>query len=110
MSNRTEIIASLNDEARSAMGIASRLFLTQGIEAYNQKELSHICRAVQTFDNFTKDNDPYGEHDFGSLKFGTATIFWKIDYYNLTLDAGSEDPADPKITTRVLTIMLSSEY
>jgi len=55
-------------------------------------------------------NDPYGERDFGSFKFQNETIFWKVDYYNRSLDAGSEDPADPKITTRVLTIMLASEY
>jgi hypothetical protein len=110
MSNKTETIASLNDLARKAMGIASRLFITDGVAAFDDLELSTIRHAVETFNDFTPDNDPYGERDFGSFKFQNETIFWKVDYYNRSLDAGSEDPADPKITTRVLTIMLASEY
>lgn len=37
-------------------------------------------------------------------------IFWKIGYYDTTLEKGSEAPADPKETMRVLTIMPASEY
>jgi hypothetical protein len=65
---------------------------------------------VQRYDRFTNGNDPHGEHDFGSFEFAGEKCFWKIDLYNKTLDGGSEDPADETRTTRVLTIMLASEY
>jgi Protein of unknown function (DUF3768) len=64
---------------------------------------------------FTEDNDPHGEHDFGSLDYEGKRIFWKVDYYDRASfgtgrDMGSEDPSDPAKTLRVLTIMLASEY
>ena len=65
---------------------------------------------VKSFDAFTNDNDPYGEHDFGSFEFAGEQLFWKLDYYDRALQYGSSDPADPSITTRVLTIMLAEEY
>jgi hypothetical protein len=65
---------------------------------------------IQEFDAFDDANDPYGEHDFGSCEHRGRKVFWKIDYYDKTLESGSENPADPAITTRVLTIMLADEY
>ena len=65
---------------------------------------------MRTFRDFTPQNDPYGEHDFGSFAVGEERLFWKIDYYDLSLEFGSNDPADPAQTKRVLTIMLAEEY
>ena len=65
---------------------------------------------LRAFNDFTPDNDPYGEGDFGSFDLAGEKFFWKIDYYERDLRGGSEDPADPNVTTRVLTIMLAWEY
>jgi hypothetical protein len=62
------------------------------------------------FDAFNQDNDPHDEHDFGAFEVGAHRFFWKIDYYDLTLQFGSEDPSDSTKTRRVLTIMLAEEY
>lgn len=64
---------------------------------------------VANFKHFTTDNDPHGEHDFGSFELVGRKFFWQIDY-DKECRAGSEDPADPDKTSRVLTIMLASEY
>ena len=107
---QTARIASLNDLCRTAMGIAGRLVQTEGICALPPARQSTIRERVETFDAFGSDNDPYGERDFGAFDIDDLKIFWKIDYYNRTLTGGSEDPSDPRLTVRVLTIMLASEY
>lgn len=108
--NRTQRIAELNDVARRAMGIACRLFQTEGICQLPPEDQSAIREKVEKFDNFTPDNNPWGERDFGAFIHNGHKIFWKIDYYALDLQHGSEDPADPNQTVRVLTIMLAEEY
>jgi hypothetical protein len=103
----TSKIRELNDAFRTTLK-GGRVMLTRGI--VGRADCNAIVEAVQRFDNFTDDNDPYGEHDLGGFEAGQDTIIFKLDYYNRNLSAGSEDPSDPSITTRVLTIMLASEY
>ena len=56
------------------------------------------------------ENDPWGEHDFGALDHQGDRYFWKIDYYALVSETLSQDPSNPALTRRVLTIMLADEY
>jgi hypothetical protein len=107
--SRTERIRALNDALRTTFR-GGRVLVTQGIRALPLELNAAVLQAVQAFDAFTPDNDPHGEHDFGSFELEGHRIMWKVDYYNRALDGGSEDPADPKVTTRVLTIMLAEEY
>ena len=102
-------IHQLNDLFRDTF-IGGRVMLTQGITSLSDEDREEIITKVRTFDNFTPDNDPYGEHDFGSFDHNGKKIFWKIDYYDQTLTYGSENPSDPRQTRRVLTIMLAGEY
>lgn len=102
-------IRELNDEFRRT-GFGGRQFITPGIQEMGWLAVVTIRQLVAIYDAFCEDNDPYGEHDFGNLTYGGQKVFWKIDYYDPTLTAGSQDPADPTMTTRVLTIMLAQEY
>lgn len=110
MPNNSHEIARLNDLCRTAMGIAGKLFQTEGVSALPEADQSAIREKVETFKDFSEDNDPHGERDFGAFEHNGQRIFWKIDYYARDLMHGSENPADPKQTVRVLTIMLAHEY
>lgn len=103
-------IAELNDLCRTAMGVCGRLVQTEGINALSADAQSAIREKVEQYSGFTTDNDPYGERDFGAFEHEGNRIFWKIDYYAPDLVYGSDDPADPTKTVRVLTIMLAEEY
>ena len=106
---RTAKIRELNDLFRSTF-LTGQVLLTPGIAGLPAETKSKVIEAVQSFTDFTPDNDPHGEHDFGAVTVDQNKVFWKIDYYNRTLDGGSEDPANPDFTARVLTIMLAMEY
>ena len=110
MSAKTATIARLNDQCRSAFGVLCHVLQTPGISALPSAEQSAIRERVETFNDFTPDNDPLGEHDFGSFEHAGRNVFWKIDYYDRDLQYGSDDPADVRKTARVLTIMLAEEY
>ena len=102
-------IRELNDAFRQSF-TGGRVVMTQGVSALPEPDRLAAIQRVKTFDSFDADNDPHGEHDFGSLSVGDQKLFWKIDYYDASLRFGSEAPADPGATTRVLTIMLAEEY
>lgn len=108
--NQTETIRNLNDAFRKHPHLNGHLMITHGVQALGLENVQEICRRVSEFDQFNEDNDPYHEHDFGSLDFEKIKIFWKIDYYAKDMKHGSEDPADPALTTRVMTIMRAEEY
>jgi len=122
------IVASQNDLFRRALLDpiaalnASRLeingpkIVTSGVAALGPAFVRAATKAVATYSAFSPDNDPYEQHDFGSFTLPDGegvyhSLYWKIDYYADTeFQWGSEDPADPSQTVRILTIMLSHEY
>ena len=102
-------IAALNDAFRASFR-GGRVVLTAGVDALPAMVKAAALQQVASFADFNADNDPYGEHDFGAFAFCGRKFLWKIDYYDRELTFGSEDPADPDQTTRVLTLMLAEEY
>jgi hypothetical protein len=106
---KTDRIRVLNDNFRSTF-VGGRLLTTASVAELSVDIKARLLAAVRSFNNFSNDNDPHGEHDFGSIELEGESYFWKIDYYDLDCRHGSEDPSDPAQTTRVLTIMRASEY
>lgn len=123
---QTDAIRRLNDAARAIPGVSCLASATMGFQALSDQDRSAALALIAAFSKFDDNNDPYGEHDFGALyrlvsgawtqerpdddKVISVTVFWKIDYYDPNLTAGSEAPWDAQQTKRVLTIMLSNEY
>ena len=104
---KTQRIRQLNDHARQTL-IGCRVLITPGVRVLDATVA--ILGVVQQYSDFSPDNDPYAEHDFGSFRFQDETIFWKFDYYDLDLTMHSPGAADPDVTARVLTVLLGSEY
>lgn len=102
-------LRELNDAFRHSLR-GGRLIVTQGIFLKAGENILDLLSAIRRFEDFDDGNDPYREHDFGSLVWREEQIFWKIDYYDIHLRFASPDPHDPHLTVRVMTVMLAREY
>jgi hypothetical protein len=113
---KTPRIRELNDEFRTdpaSIGVRiarDQLMITRGVSAHGNAFIDRAVKAVREFSDFTEDNDPHHEHDFGIFELDGETLNWKIDYYDNQLENGSPDASDPDRTRRVLTILLAEEY
>lgn len=107
---RTKRVRRLNDLARRGEGSNVAVVVTSGVQDLGEDGMRAAARAIATFDGFTEETDPHGEHDFGTITIADQKLFWKIDYFDLNLEWHSPDKANPEVTRRVLTIMLASEY
>lgn len=98
--------------AQSDGGTYKGAFVTTAtVAALSETERDELYHAVWNFTEFTEDNDPHGEHDFGAINMHGQKWFWKIDYYaDDTCEWGSENHADTAQTYRVLTLMNAREY
>ena len=84
--------------------------MTAAVSAMRDDVRARAIELTRTFDDFTPDDNPPNEHDFRSFEIDDQKFIFKHDSYDKSIQYGSEDPGDPKTTTRVLTIMLADEY
>lgn len=109
LTQRTQQICALNDQFRTTF-TGGRVVLTGGTMALTDEDRVALFAAVKSFQDFTPDNDPHGEHDFGAVTLRDMKFYWKIDCYDRDLLNHSPDATDTKLTVRVLTIMRDQEY
>ena len=111
---RTAKTAALNDALRRDPGTGEhgRIVMTRGVRELGIPFTLQVLAKLKAYSVFSKENDPYGEHDFGSFEFEGQKLFWKIDYFEKGTEymAGAENPEGCATTDRVLTIMLAEEY
>lgn len=106
---KTARIRQLNDQLRCT-GVGNRVVITRGVEALGGDGVCQVLAAVARFDEFSDDNDPWGEHDCAVLTVNGRRVIFKIDYYDLELQCHSPDASDQAVTQRVMTVMLAEEY
>jgi hypothetical protein len=109
MEPKTAQIRALNDELRQRL-TGGMAVITTGVAALGPEAVARIVKTIEVYDDFCHANDPHEEHDFGAFDADGKRIFFKIDYYDPNLAVHSPDPSDPKVTKRVITIMLAEEY
>jgi hypothetical protein len=117
--DRTKTIAELNDQLRkdphwkiTLQTFASFIYenhhkwmITPEVSYLPQDQLEELITKVRELDDFTPENDPYSEHNFGKVAQDDVNYFWKINYYDLDFESRTVDPADPVKTRRVLILM-----
>jgi hypothetical protein len=113
MKNTQLEIQTRNDFIRKEYDIyymLGTIVQTNGINALIHENdcYKEFLNKLTTFADFTKENDPYGQHDFGSFEVAGEKIYFKFDYYN----KGKTMGADPynEYYEPVMTVMLAEEY
>jgi Protein of unknown function (DUF3768) len=111
MNMSSQKIAEINDHFRSQLDTSlGKTIGTEQVNHLDKEKCTELVKLITEFSDFNEDNDPCGEHDFGSVVVAGEKYFWKIDYYDLNYEYGSADPANTAVTKRLLTVMHSSEY
>ena len=112
--SQAKIIAAQNDRFRQTFGadfsLPGRVVITRGVQARGAGFLQKLMAAVQAFDRFEASNDPYGQRDFGEVEIDGVRVWFKLDLFDRAFRYGSENPADPAVTRRVMTLLLPDEY
>lgn len=106
---RVAEIRRLNEQFRTTFH-GGKILLTASVAALPDMAKASALEKVATFKAFNEENDPHQERDYGSFDHCDREFWFKIDYYNLTMDTASEDPADPEKTKRIMTVGLAQDW
>ena len=71
--SRSDRIRALNDALRTGTSDDGMIVITSGVRSFGSDFVAEARNAVAVFSGFNDDNDPHGEHDFGSLDVGGAS-------------------------------------
>jgi Protein of unknown function (DUF3768) len=102
-------IRRLNEQFRTTFR-GGKVLLTASVAALPDSDKATALQAVAEFKDFNEENDPRQERDYGSFDLSGREFWWKIDYYDLTMEVASEDPADPDKTKRIMTVGLAMDW
>ena len=70
-------LAIENDKIRTTLS-GGEIYLTRTVESHANR--ASILNAVKSFNSFSAGNDPYQEHDFGTVEVDGETFYFKFEY------------------------------
>ena len=84
-------IRELNDTFRKAFDAKlGKVVMTAGVSEFGADIKVKIMMAVQAFSEFSEENDPHGEHDFGSFElFTKSSPFLSLRCQDVDVDLGA---------------------
>jgi hypothetical protein len=106
---RVALIREANDKFRTTFR-GGQVLLTASVTTLPDMVKASALEKVASFQDFNEENDPHFEHDYGSFDHCDREVWWKIEYWNETMDWASDDPADPEKTKRTLTVGLACDW
>ena len=91
-------IAALNDAFRTTLS-GGTVLLSVGVQELPDMVKAAAIRKVATFNDFNEDNDPHGEHDFGTFRL-CGRRFWSQERKRRTYrQPSADDHACPRVVT-----------
>lgn len=105
---RREVLANLRHAEAASSQISGKAVLSPGVEALPDAIRDLAVFQTATFETFTADYDPNGEHDFGCFLLEDHIVYWQIQYLDRDGKCHSRPPTN--ISSRLMTIMLADEY
>ena len=87
-------VARLNDAFRTTFA-GGRVLMTSGVDALPSMVKATALQQVAAFSSFTADNDPYGEHDFGSFELCSRKFFGRSTTTTNGASTGRKTPPMP---------------
>ena len=115
MTDQLSRSATLNDRVRQGLDPAARIVITAACAAALAEGSDPVAtlrahgELLMAIDRCDFAPDERYERRRGEVSFRGRPIRFAIDYYDRSLEWGSEDPGDPDVTTRVMTIMLPED-
>ena len=107
-------VARHNEIFRLSMGrnpaVLGRIRASLGVSDFGPDFVLAVLRGVRDFHEFTPENDPWMNRDFGDVTVGQTKVFWKIDLYDENYRYGTDDPENLAVTRRELNLFLAEEY
>lgn len=104
-----QTIARPNDRVRQGLDRTTRITMTANLlgqlsNGAPEGQLYAQAAALRSVKSciFSEDSP---ERDMAFIDINGVRAYFRIDYYDLQLRYGSDDPANPEVTCRVLTIM-----